>query len=130
MNCVARRIVRLFAVLMLITVLAPDFGWQAAGGMVAHAHDGMAQAHHVPDDDVAHAAHDDCGDCPHHVADDCTSAHDRCCPGHVLGHLAGGQGGMSLPSLAGGTERQPVSVEGFASHLPDGLERPPRSLSA
>ena len=128
MRSLFRPLARLLLAIMLATVLAPGFGWEAAGG--AEAHDlsalvAMADAHD------GHAMHDGH---PSHQADaaaaDCQDVSHHCCPGHVLGHLSGClNGGLSLPQAAAD-----VAVDGvdprFSSRIPEGLERPPRAVAA
>lgn len=122
---------RLLVLVMALTVLAPGFGWASAGGMVSEA---MAAT-----DDSGHAAHhqvammDDCAGCDEHPAQDadCGERHDHCCPGHFFSHLAGQPLAALTLALPDGShlavDRDP---QRFSSRVPEGLERPPRAVTA
>lgn len=139
MRALSRFVSRCLLLVMLATVFSPSFGWEAVQSMAGHAHDGMPatdaeHAGHHPGADqpvaVHHAADDadDCGGCAGHDSVACGDTMHHCCPGHVLGHLPGGVGqGLALMP-APGRDFLPVgAVDRYASRIPDGLERPPRS---
>lgn len=123
---------RFLVLILLLTVLAPGFGWQAAGGMPAEVAAVDMQHEHAADGHDAHAMHEmPCDDCGTHAAgDDCADTLHHCCPGYILGHLAV-QHIAPMPVLSPGTasllER---GDREFASRVPAGLERPPRHFSA
>jgi len=117
---------RLLVFILLLTVLAPGFGWQAAGGMTVelaavdapHAHHG--DGHEMP-----------CEDCGTHAADEsCLEMQHHCCPGHILNHLAIQQGLLAPVLASGALSLLDHGDRNFASRVPAGLERPPRHLSA
>jgi uncharacterized protein involved in copper resistance len=117
---------RFLVLILLLTVLAPGFGWQAAGGMTME----MAAV------DAPHAHHGDghdmpCGDMDAHCADEaCAEMQHHCCPGHILNHLAVQQTAL-MPVFAGNASSLlDRGDRDFASRVPAGLERPPRHLSA
>ena len=121
---------RLLAIVLALTVLAPGFGWQSAGGLVGEAQAASAENAHA----MLHGGEADCADCAEHAAhagDDCGERHHHCCPGHILGHLPGQvAGNLMLPLPA----RDDLAVDRnnrrFSSRFPDGLERPPRVAGA
>ncbi|UCV12940.1 hypothetical protein KI614_06970 [Dechloromonas denitrificans] len=123
MRSLIRSLSRAMLFVMLVTVFAPSFGWEAVSATVGH--EEMA----VADQDVhmAHEAHADCDGCDSHAAAPCDDLRHHCCPGHVLGHMSGGITSISTPILPlprlfavnGQTDR-------FSSRIPEGLERPPR----
>ncbi|WP_139326324.1 hypothetical protein [Azonexus hydrophilus] len=117
---------RLLALIMLITVLAPGFGWESAGGMM-----GQAIAAPAAMDDHSHSADAACDGCGDHAAGECVELHHHCCPGHILGHLPGHvAGALALPLPSAGNPAVDRGDRQFSSRVPDGLERPPRSVSA
>lgn len=124
---------RLLALIMLITVLAPGFGWESAGGMMGQAIAAPAamdehQHGHPAAAADAEAPCDGCGD---HADDDCVELHHHCCPGYILGHLPGHLANVpALPVPLAGNAAVDRSDRRFSSRVPDGLERPPRSVAA
>ncbi|WP_374327574.1 hypothetical protein [Azonexus sp.] len=76
------------------------------------------------------SAADDCGGCPGEQAPlPCDDAQHLCCPGHLPGYP---------PAVAGETPAVPVGIrliadrrlDDFSSRVPEGLERPPRPVTA
>lgn len=123
---------RLLVLIMLLTVLAPGFGWQAAGGMPNELAGADMHHAHAADGHDAHVIHEmPCEGCGTHAAgDDCADTLHHCCPGHVLGHLAV-QHVAPMPVLSPGTSSLlDRGDREFASRVPAGLERPPRHFSA
>lgn len=126
----ARLLSRILLMVMLATVFAPGFGWQALEGGSGH--------------EIALAAGEpqviaDEADCHgHHAAHAATGEHDEapaggndlshhCCPGHVLGHLLAGLSGSALPMPPqDGAARIEGAGWAFSPRIPEGLERPPR----
>lgn len=120
--------------LMLIltaTFLAPGFGWQFAGGTMKDAqasavHDMAEHGMHMHADaqDAGHGM--SCVDCDSDDHEPCGDLQHRCCPGHVLGHLASGLPAIHIvqPIVSAlAVDRDPSR---FSSRIPEGLERPPR----
>lgn len=119
----SRLIARIVLTVMLATVFAPSFGWEALEATMGHElaasqPETMADdchEHHGPaasQPEEARAA----GDLDHH-----------CCPGHVLGHLLGGTSGNALRVPPAECRfAVDASCGAFSSRVPEGLERPPR----
>jgi hypothetical protein len=124
-----RSIVRFLLVVMLLTVLAPKFGWDAVSAVAPHAHAGEAVTH-AADGEACHGHHGDAEDHRAAGVDSHPDHVDHCCPGHVLGHMFGSiqdSATAHLPTgaaffVAGPQER-------FSSRIPEGLERPPRAAA-
>lgn len=129
MRSLVRLISRYLLLVILASVLAPGFAGEIARGTAqgAHQHQAMAEMA-VVDHEAGHEMHcatdqDSQGSTPSCCAD---SLH-QCCPGHQLGHVRA----LELPELLPGA---PLVVamaasEAFLTRVPEGLERPPRSLS-
>ena len=141
-----RFLARCLLVAMLVTVLAPGFAWQVAGGV-----DAAMLAEHAPHGEPAHDAHhhgdlpgmadrlaavDACAGCDEATGENCGDAHcveslHHCCPGHVFSHL-------SASFLLAGQTLFPVGAHlavdrenrRFSTRVPEGIERPPRHFSA
>lgn len=135
-------IARYLLVVMLATVLAPGYAWQMLGGMdqamldaqetsPAHAH-----AEHEPASSV-HLAHGaamaetDCGGCELASSEHCDDLQHHCCPGHVLGHCPASFF-VSAQAIFPVIDHVAVDRENrrFSTRIPEGIERPPRSISA
>lgn len=133
----SRLLSRCLLLVMLTTLFSPSFAGEVVGVFAltesmheSHDHAAMAEPHGQQDGP--------CVDCPEHAAagdmalhDDCDRDVDHhCCPGHVLGHLAGALGAMpaALPT-AGSSSTLDRSVRRFSSRSVDGLERPPRAAA-
>ena len=113
-----RSIARLLIAILLATVLAPSFAWEAAAGRAAHEHEIAAP-------DAGPSAHDEGGyTSEHHANED--SHHHHGCAGHSLGDLPGYLGVASAFALPD-PDRDvfPESPAGFPSPFPDRLDRPP-----
>ncbi|HEX6733956.1 MAG TPA: hypothetical protein VF096_04010 [Azonexus sp.] len=112
-----RSVVRLLLLVLLASVLVPAFaGMAAAEARVA------GYGTHVGEPAGHQAAADDCGEC--------AELRHHCCPGFGLGQLAAVSGATFLPAHAAGASPRPVAgAARFASRVPDGPERPPRSAA-
>jgi hypothetical protein len=102
---------------LLATVLAPTFGWEASAGQSAHIHDAL-DGGDAPDS----SRHDHHGDLP--VTADSHGHHG--CSGHVLGHLfvaPAERAGIILPES--GTAVAIARQAGFVTNPSRRLDRPP-----
>jgi uncharacterized protein involved in copper resistance len=119
MHTLFRLISRYLLLVMLATVISPSFGWETAQGMTEHEHAAMAgmsdqhAGHEMPADENEAAC---CPDLQHH-----------CCLGHQLGHPQGNTISQLLPATPAAIAT--VLSERFLTRVPEGLERPPRSVS-
>jgi hypothetical protein len=124
-----RSMVRFLLVVMLLTVLAPKFGWDAVSAVAPHAHAGEAVAH-VVDGEECHGHHGHGGEHPGIPVDGHPDHGNHCCPGHVLGHMFG-----SVPAIVPAqVPSDPALVLAapdarFSSRIPEGLERPPKAAA-
>jgi hypothetical protein len=124
-----RSMVRFLLVVMLLTVLAPKFGWDAVSAVAPHAHAGEAVAHDA-DGEACHGHHGDAAEHPGTAADGHADHGNHCCPGHVLGHMFGSVPGIvtaHLPSAPALVAAAPDAR--FSSRIPEGLERPPKAAA-
>ena len=135
MHRLLQKISRLMLLVILTTVFSPSFGWEAAEGLATHEHATMAgpevdsNEHAAMDPHLAAAA--DCDGCPGHESAGCAETQHHCCPGHQLGHLQGGiADGLQLPLPISTASLSDNAASRFTSRVPEGLERPPRLLSA
>ena len=123
MHSLIRSLSRAMLFVMLVTVFAPSFGWEAASASAGHEEVMIA----VQDAHMDHEMHADCDGCDTHAAAPCDDLQHHCCPGHVLGHMSGGISSVSTPVLP---MPHVFAVDGqpdrFSSRVPEGLERPPR----
>ena len=124
---------RLLARLLLLIVAASAlFPAQLPLAYAAEAapamHHAVAAAGHAMT--MAHDAADDCGGCPGEQAPTpCDDAQHLCCPGHLPGYP---------PAVVGNAPAVPLGtpliadrrLDDFSSRVPEGLERPPRSVTA
>lgn len=124
MHALFRLISRWLLLVMLATVVSPSFGWEAVPAMAEHEHAAMlAMDEHAGHDMVvAEAASADQAD-----ADCCADPLHQCCLGHQLGHPQGSSFPLFIPSSTPAIAM--VLSERFFTRVPEGLERPPRSLS-
>lgn len=128
MRSLSRLISRWLLLVMLATVFAPSFAWEATQGMASHndtvvAHGGHGDEHPASDD----VACDGCVDHDKH----CDDIQHLCCPGHVLGHLPGnlpGRLSLLVPEVAHAAVDRLERL--FSSRIPEGLERPPKGSVA
>jgi hypothetical protein len=145
MQTLFRSLSRWMLLVMLTTVLAPGFGWEVAGGMLASAQAATADAHHDHHQHEAqlheHAGSMDCADmalsgmgsaaCAGSDMPPCDDLQHHCCPGHVLSHLSAALHAASSFLLP---ISQNIAVDRssrqFSSRVPEGLERPPRAVFA
>jgi hypothetical protein len=153
MQTLFRSLSRWMLLVMLTTVLAPGFGWEVAGGMLASAQAAPAEAHGdhhqhaLPHDSQPmaqldeHAVGMDCaemglggtglGSCGGPDMPPCDDLQHHCCPGHVLSHLSAAL--HAAPSFLLPIS-QNIAVDRsnrqFSSRVPEGLERPPRVVFA
>lgn len=126
----SRLLSRILLLVMLATVFAPGFGWEALEGSTPHtevvvvslaaAETGDCHGHHQMAADGHQTTHEAPpaagGEVSHH-----------CCPGHVLGHLpAGVSTTLVLASPQGDRLTVDRAARAFSSRIPEGLERPPR----
>jgi hypothetical protein len=122
----SRLLSRVILMVMLATVLSPDFGWALVEG--SQPHDDAATLRLIEAEAALPQA-----DCHAHEAVDAAGGADaahHCCPGHVLGHLLGGVAETGPLLLATGDARPLERDAGaFSSRIPDGLERPPRAAA-
>ena len=142
---------RWLLLVMLTTVLAPGFGWEAAGGMLPSAQAASAgfaasaefaefpDSHHDHHqhgatpvaERHAHVASTDLGNCNGSDMPPCDDLAHHCCPGHVLSHLSAAL--LAAPSFLLPIS-QNIAVDRsnrqFSSRVPEGLERPPRAVFA
>ncbi len=125
MFSVRRFLSRCLLAVMLATVFSPSFGWELVGGMGA----GQAVVQGADEPPCHHAAppeDEGCAGCPEHASPGGEWLH-HCCPGHVLGHLPASFPSFPVLGLVSAAERLPAGVATrFTSHVPEGLERPPR----
>ena len=121
-----RSLSRAMLFVMLVTVFAPSFGWEAVSATGGH-EEVVAVAQDVHMDHESHESHADCAGCDSHAAAPCDDLRHHCCPGHVLGHMSGGISSVSTPVVP---VLRVFAVDGqpdrFSSRVPEGLERPPR----
>jgi len=130
MHRLLQKISRLMLLVILTTVFSPSFGWEAAEGLATHEHATMA-GHEVDAMDHHGAAPADCDGCLGHEPAGCAETQHHCCPGHQLAHLQGGiADALQLPMPASATSLSDNAASRFTSRVPEGLERPPRLLSA
>jgi hypothetical protein len=139
MQTLLRTLSRWMLLVMLTTVLAPGFGWEVAGGMTAaHAETADRASHDVHDHHAAPtqpvhesaSVGDECAGCAGHESP-CDDLQHYCCPGHVLSHFSATLHGIPsflLPISRSATVDR--SNRRFSSRVPEGLERPPRSVFA
>lgn len=129
---------RLLARFLLLIVVAsvlfpaslPSALAQGVGEAVAMQEGG--HDHHAAAMAQMHAAMDDaCDACPDHdqAPAPCDDVQHQCCPGHLSGYPATPAVVALLPAPAATpvVDRRP---DGFPSRVPEGLERPPRTVSA
>lgn len=124
-----RLISRYLLLLILASVLSPGFAGEIARE--------MAEGAHQQNESVAMAVvdHDGCHEtsgAPDHGSQPsdagcCTDSLHHCCPGHQLGHLSA-LDFVALPPASPLLVGMAVS-EAFLTRVPEGLERPPRSIS-
>lgn len=121
--------VRFLLVVMLLTVLAPKFGWDAVSAVAPHAHAGEAAAH-VADGEDCHGHHGEAGDHPGTGVDAHPDHGNHCCPGHVLGHMFGSVPVIVPAHLLSGPVLVVAAPDAhFSSRIPEGLERPPKAAA-
>jgi hypothetical protein len=124
-----RSMVRFLMVVMLLTVLAPKFGWDAVSAVAPHAHAGevLAQA---ADGEDCHGHHGHGGEHPAAPGDGHPDHGDHCCPGHVLGHMFGGVPvAVHAPPPSAPAPVASAPDARFSSRIPEGLERPPKAAA-
>ena len=130
MHRLLQKISRLMLLVILTTVFSPSFGWEAANSMVTHEQAGLA-GHEIDAMNHHAAAAADRDGCPGHESAGCAETQHHCCPGHQLGHLQGGiVDGLQLSLPASAASLSDTAISRFTSRVPEGLERPPRLLSA
>ena len=120
MHALFRLISRGLWLVLLTTVISPSFGWEAVPAMAEHEHAAMLEM-----DD--HAGHDMSAAADQAVADCCAEPQHQCCLGHQLGHPQGSSFALFMPP--GTAAIAMLLSERFLTRVPEGLERPPRSLS-
>jgi len=134
MKSIRRLLARCLLLIVVASVLFPATlpralaqGVGEAVAMQEGGHDhhagAMAQMHAAMDDD--------CDACPDHdqTPAPCDDVQHQCCPGHLSGYPATPAVVALLPAPAATpvVDRRP---DGFPSRVPEGLERPPRTVSA
>lgn len=136
MKSIRRLLARCLLLIVVASVLFPATlpralaqGVGEAVAMQEGGHD-----HHAGAMAQMHAAMDDaCDACPDHDHDQapvpCDDVQHQCCPGHLSGYPATPAVVALLPAPAATpvVDRRP---DGFPSRVPEGLERPPRAVSA
>lgn len=144
MQTLFRSLSRWMLLVMLTTVLAPGFGWEVAGGMLASVQAAPAEVHHDHHQHEAqpvtqlhaHTGSMDCADmdlgaCGSSEMPPCDDLQHHCCPGHVLSHLSATlQAAPSFLLPLSRTVAVDRSSRQFSSRVPEGLERPPRVVFA
>jgi hypothetical protein len=107
--------------LLLATVLAPSFSWEALAGQAAHDHDVVAPGDtHCQDSHDRHSTATDYGDEAAH--------HHHVCAGHMLSHLSATPGGAASPTLLDGDDATlPERLQGVLTSFPKRLDRPPHA---
>lgn len=131
----ARFLLLIVVASVLFPVTLPGALAQGLGKAVAMQESGHDHhAHHAGAMAQMHAAMDDaCDACPDHDHDQapapCDDVQHQCCPGHLSGYPATLAVIALLPAQAATPviDRRP---DGFPSRVPEGLERPPRVVSA
>ncbi len=125
MHKLFRFISRYLLLVMLAAAIAPSFGWEAVPAMAEREHAKMAgtENHHAGHEIPAEISK---------TADQaevacCADVQHQCCLGHQLGHPQGHSVSLLLPPSPAAVAM--VSSEHFLTRVPEGLERPPRSLS-
>lgn len=112
------RVCLLLSFVMLATVLAPRFGWEAAASLSAHAESASL------DGDI-------------HEAHECTEPADQGesvqheghgCPGHAFGHLGWVVGSGSLAIAKAASEMIRADLRSMRSFVWDRPEHPPELL--
>lgn len=125
MHKLFRLISRYLLLVMLAAAISPSFGWEAVPAMAEREHAMMAgmENHHVGHEisalqsDTADQADVAC----------CADVQHQCCLSHQLSHPQGNSVSLLLPPSSAAVAM--VSSERFLTRVPEGLERPPRSLS-
>jgi len=101
---------------LLATLLAPGFGWEASAGQAAHGHDAAA----LGQDEYASGDTADRG-CEN-------SRHHHGCAGHMFGHLTAlldEATGLALPDADDATVS--LRLHGVVTSFPRRLDRPPHA---
>ena len=120
MHALFRLISRTLLLVMLATVLNPSFGFEAVPSLAEQEHAVMLEMHDQ------HAGHEMSASEQANAAC-CADVQHQCCLGHQLAHPQGIAVSLILPE---GSAIVPLyRTASFLSRVPDGLERPPRSLS-
>lgn len=106
---------------LLTTLLAPTFGWEATAGQAGHGHYVVALADAQGEDDHEHQGAisdgESSGSHQHHG-----------CAGHMFGHLSATLGTRpALVLLDAGDAASPRQMPGFNSSVPRRLDRPPHA---
>lgn len=125
MHKLFRLISRYLLLVMLATAISPSFGWEAVPAMAEPEHAMMygMENHHAGHEMPAEISNSvDQAD----VAC-CADVQHQCCLGHQLGHPQGNSYTLLLPPSPAAVAM--VLSEPFLTRVPEGLERPPRSLS-
>jgi hypothetical protein len=120
MHALFRLISRWLLLVMLATVISPSFGWEMVPAMAGQEHAAMLEIDE-------HAGHDMSAAADQAAADCCAEPQHQCCLGHQLGHPQGSSFALFMPPSTATITM--VFSERFFTRVPEGLERPPRSLS-
>lgn len=116
MRRVSKYIASVLLAVLLATVLAPSFGWEASAGRTEHSHDAAALG--IDDhasEDTANLGGED-------------SRHHHGCAGHMFGHLTAlldEATGLGLPDAVDATVTR--RVPGVLTSFPKRLDRPPHA---
>ena len=106
---------------LLATVLAPSFGWEASAGQTAHGHDVLALGDAQGGDDHDHQ---DAGTEPGNM----NSHHHHGCAGHMFGHLFAVLCNDAAPAFL--DPREAISAgrqRDLITPFPKRLDRPPHA---